>query len=96
MPTDLYFWIGCVAMGLAAGWLAFATRDSCTQAFLAVERDIHDKLRRLRAPLGVYAVTGNHEFYGQTWATLLPATSMEHPPRRLWAAPTGWGLSWYI
>ena len=52
MPAGnaIYFWSACLLMGLAAAALAQACRDRFLVGLDWVERDLEDKLRRLRAP----------------------------------------------
>ena len=48
-PHAEIMWLGSLTMGLAVGLGSYAGRDHFAQAFSAVERDIAEKLRRLRA-----------------------------------------------
>lgn len=49
MTTDVELWLGNGAMGLAVALAVYCGRDYFVGAFLAVERDLAEKLRRLRA-----------------------------------------------
>jgi tight adherence protein B len=48
MLDDPIAWAGCVVMGLAVAVLVFTGRDAFGRAMNAVERDLAEKLRRLR------------------------------------------------
>lgn len=51
MTADWTFWLGPIFTGLAAVAAGLALRNSLASAFLAVESDLAEKLRRLRAPV---------------------------------------------
>jgi tight adherence protein B len=48
MPPDIEKWLGCVALGLAAALLVYFGRPYFDRALSFVERDLAEKLRRLR------------------------------------------------
>ncbi len=52
MNFDLAALMGCALVGAAAAAVGWATSDYLVAAFKTVERDVADKLRRLRAPRG--------------------------------------------
>lgn len=47
----IFFWLGNLAMALAATTAAIAARDSAVSGFQAVERDLGERLRRLHVPI---------------------------------------------
>ena len=49
-PNDVQALLGCLFVGAAVSTLTYATRSSLARALHAVETDLADKLRRLRAP----------------------------------------------
>lgn len=49
MAFDLTVWLGNTAIGFAVGIASYAGGDYIMQGFEAIERDLTDKLRRLRA-----------------------------------------------
>jgi tight adherence protein B len=49
--TTLFFWLGNLAMALAAATATIAARDSAVAGFLTVERDLNERLRRLHSPV---------------------------------------------
>jgi tight adherence protein B len=50
MLSDPAIWLGCLAMGLAPVFLGRAGEDQVVRLRAAVEKDLGEKLRRLRAP----------------------------------------------
>lgn len=50
MFDDPFLWLSCLSTGLALGALAFAGRDFLAHWVGAAERDIQEKLRRMRVP----------------------------------------------
>ena len=50
MIFEIEPWLGSLLMGLAVALLLYAGRDHLAQALEKIERDIAEKLRRLRAP----------------------------------------------
>ena len=50
MPSSGLIWPACLSTGLAVAALAFFCRDYFARALDAVERDMAEKLRRLRVP----------------------------------------------
>jgi tight adherence protein B len=49
MPPETEMWLGCLSMGLGVGVLGFFCRDYLALGLEAVERDLAEKLYRLRA-----------------------------------------------
>jgi tight adherence protein B len=49
MESNPFVWLGTISMGLAAAVMSLAGGDYAARALDAVERDMADKLRRLRA-----------------------------------------------
>jgi len=49
MTYSIEIWLGSLATGLATGLLVYSGGEYCARAFAAVERDLAEKLRRLRA-----------------------------------------------
>jgi len=47
--ADIYLWLGCLSMGTSAAVVSWAGRDYFGTALDAVEHDLAQKLRRLRA-----------------------------------------------
>jgi len=71
MASDIAVWLGTFSMGLAAALGGYAGREYCKRGLDALERDIDDKLRRLRAPthnirkyLIVWLITIGCAFFG--------------------------------
>ncbi len=48
MTSDIAVWLGTLSMGLAGGFAGYAGAEYLALMFAAVERDVADKLRRLR------------------------------------------------
>jgi tight adherence protein B len=48
--VPLFFWLGNLAMGLATIAMAVALRDMLLRGYLAVERDLRERLHRLHVP----------------------------------------------
>jgi tight adherence protein B len=67
MISDPVVWLACVLVGLAVAALGYAGRDSLEKVLGAVEKDLSEKLRRLRAP------TRNLRRYLAVWAATTAA-----------------------
>jgi len=67
MITDPVVWLACVLVGLAVAALGYACRDGLEKVLGAVEKDLSEKLRRLRAP------TRNLRRYLVVWAATTAA-----------------------
>ena len=65
MTSDLTAWLGTLSMGLAGGFAGYAGAEYFALGFAAVERDVADKLRRLRAS------TRNVRKYLIAWLALM-------------------------
>lgn len=65
MASDVTVWLGCVLIGLALAIGGYSAGEYLAMAFNAVERDLADKLRRLRAS------TKNLHRYLVTWLILM-------------------------
>ncbi len=48
MPNDPYLWFGCLFAGLATTALGYGAREGFARALRTIERDLQEKLRRLR------------------------------------------------
>jgi len=67
MINDPVAWFACLLFGLAAASLGYAGRDGLEKVLGAVEKDLSEKLRRLRAP------TRNLRRYLAVWAATTAA-----------------------
>ncbi len=67
MYGDLLVWLGTLLIGLAAGMAAYSGRGWALRAYEGFERDVADKLRRLRAP------THNVRKYLVAWMIVIVA-----------------------
>ena len=68
MPPETEMWLGSIFFGVAVALGGYAGRDYAALALEAVERDLADKLRRLRAP------TRKLRRYLVLWLTAITAT----------------------